>query len=294
MKKTLTILVLLFTLGGCTKAQNYLLTKYGTVLPKPTPEGDTAFILYNAGQSNDAGRVDVSTNFVGAWAYLAGKINLNNDTAWIRSYNTTAVDQWEHMESGYNTSDDSSVSLDRAGIQPYFAYEWLEYRGKDIYWFQSAEGGNAITQWTQSVRAPYRFSDSGLNGIRTRFEAEGKVVKFIGAVWIQGESDGGTDTTTYKTQLDSLEKLTRIWMHDADSTVPFIVVQMIDCQTGVTLLSDLQAAQANWVVKRQLLGKAVHIMAKGIDDDGCQDTLHFDWGKQQTLAERIFQLLKNR
>lgn len=295
MRNIFTILVL-FTLGSCSKIPveaQHVITKYATVLPIPPRPNDTAYVIFKIGQSNDAGRVDVSTFYVGGNAYLADPMIYNGDSGIIRRWVATAGGDngMQVIEAGLTTSDNNTN--DQAGIQPYLAYQLIDYKNTNIYFFQGAEGGESIIQWSQSVREKWKFCDSGFASMRAYLEGQGKIVKVVATIWIQGETDFDAtpmDSTVYKGHLDSVLYYSRLWTDTPD--LPFIMVQAMDCQTAVTNLADLQACQQTWAWTN--VGDGVHFMGKGVDDDDCLgDNLHYALTKYLTLGERIFQLIKD-
>jgi hypothetical protein len=290
MKLGFKLLVLALILASCTKGQDLILrgrTVFKNVSDEPpTPPNDTVSIYLIFGQSNAAGRTNVTTNYVSSYAYLADPIILDGDTAFIRGYGSN-YSSLDVLEAGVNSSDD--MNDNRAGIQPLLGYNLIDYRNENVYFIQSALGGMAAFNWTTSSNPIYKWGDSTCADVRADFEAIGKIPVFKAFIWIQGETDGGSDTATYRTRLNQMKTISRDITETPD--LPFILVQMIDCQSGVTDLAKLQALQSLWVSENA--SDNVYILEKGVDTDTCQDTLHFTFDKYLGLTERIFQLIKN-
>lgn len=289
MVRILTILFLLLC-SQCTKPQNYLLTNFGHVKPLPSPPAapDTAYVFWLGGQSNAAGRVnvvDVDTSWMLDPAIYSG------DTVWTRNYDPSPDDDngWEVLEGGVNTGD----LANRIGMQPMLGKRLAQYKGKNIYLLQATQGNAGIINWTGGgAYDMHNYCDTAIPSARAFLEARGLYVKFVAAIWYQGESNCiTTDTTQYKAELDDMLDLIRDWT--ATPALPFIEVQLLDCQTDVTCLADMQLCQQTWAWTN--VGNGVHLLPKSVGPDECLvDNIHAAFQQVSvSMPEWIFQLIKD-
>lgn len=227
--------------------------------------------VWLSGQSNMAGRCETS-ELTGENAYLLDPITIGSNSAYIRDF-TNNPTTWEILEAGVNTSDNAL----QFGIQPKLAYDLLTLMEVDLYFLQVAQGGKTIANWDEGS-AFWNFIIDQTNAIK----ASDPKAKFEYFIWIQGESDGGG--TGYDSKLWAL--ITRL-RNVINPNLKVLIVQMIDCQTGVSGLSFLQSEQASVAGDSSLN----ELIAKGGVGDGCRDTLHFDLGKYLDVADKCYEIL---
>lgn len=267
-----------------TATDNLSLTGYSTVQVSvsTTPIGDTAYIILNMGQSNDAGRNAVSTNYIGMWAYLADTIKVSGKYGYIRNYLGEDY-QFKPLKAAHNAAD--GLDRNQAGFQPKLMYDMVSYKNRDLYMLQSSQGGKKIVNWDDASQVIAIWTDTSIASVRSMFLSQGKYPKFIACVWIQGESDGGNFATSYGNALRRVISKTRT--QTANPTLPFIIVEMTDCQTGVTNLAALQAKQ-----EEVALDSYNYLIGKG-GAGGCQDNLHFNFERQRYISDQIFAIIKD-
>ena len=91
----------------------------------------------------------------------------------------------------------------------------------------------------------------------------------------------------YAAKLRNLINDLRIYTGTPD--LAFIIVQMIDCQTGMTGLVDIQTAQLDVSGDDN-----VFLVSKGSGPNTCRDTLHFSDEKYMDVADEVFEIIKDR
>lgn len=230
-------------------------------------EQEKNLYVWISGQSNAAGRVNVS-GLTGGNAYLADLITIGEHSAYIMDYASTP-DDFEIIEAGVNTGDGTN----QFGCQPKLGYDLINALGRDVFLMQCAEGGKAISNW----------NDGGdyMEYIKAKTDAvklSDPLALFKYFVWIQGESDGGG--AGYDAKLRNLIARMR---RDISPNLIFIIVQMIDCQSGVSSLAGLQSQQASVSAE----SSKNFLVAKGSPYDGCQDSLHFNLSKQLDISDKV-------
>lgn len=280
MKLAIRFLLAGLLLGSCTKAQDLILrgrTVFKDAAPSTPVDADTIYALINAGQSNDAGRA-LTSEFTSYG--LNGLITNGTRSAYTKNYMLNDS-LYEVLETGVNSSDRAG----EGGVQVFIGDSWINYRDRDLYIIQSAEGGRPITDW-QAVRPKWHFIDSSVSSLEDMAAAQGKVVKWLGMVWIQGETQGGTDSATWRLEANSLFARTRA-ITRAD--LPVIIVQALDCQSAVSGLSALQAVQASVAS-----GTYNILIPKSVGPNTCKvDNLHYGVAQYDATADAIFQYIKD-
>lgn len=247
-----------------------------------TPIGDTAYIILNIGQSNASGRNPVSTNYTGMWAYLADTVKIGGKYGYIRGYQADSA-AFAPLKAAHNASD--GYDRNQAGYQVKLMYDMVSYKSRDLYLIQSAQGGKKIVNWDDASQVIAIWTDSTIASVRSMFLAQGKYPKFIAAIWTQGESDGGNFATSWGNALRRI--ITKTRTQTANATLPFIIVEMIDCQTGVTNLAALQA-------KQEEIGAETHNYLIGKSGaGGCQDNLHMNFERMRYVSDQIFNIIKD-
>lgn len=268
----------------CTATDNLGLTGYDdvTVLVSTVVTTDTAYIIINLGQSNATGRNAVSTNYVGSWAYLADTIKKDGFYGYIRGYLSDSA-EFAPLKAAHNAAD--GYDRNQAGFQPKLMYDMVDYKNRDIYLIQSAQGGKKLTNWDTDGQPLAVWTDTAITDVKADFLAAGIYPKFLACVFIQGESDGGNFATSWANGVKRVAADVRTYT--GNGALPFIVVEMIDCQTGVTNLAALQAAQEGLASEPNfyLIGKS--------GAGGCQDNLHFNFERQRYVADQIFAIIKD-
>lgn len=261
-------------------------TKFHSVIntpgedPPPDVPNDTAYVLMYWGQSNTPGRAPTS-QLTGPLAYLNTAMINDDDTVFIKSYQTVNQSSYGVFQTGINNSDEGATT-NVYGSNVKLAYDWLQWSGKDLFIFQGGKGGQNIVQWSQAVREMYRYCDTGWTAFLAQLAATGRPIKILATIWIQGESNGGGDTTTYKTNLGVVKGLART--RAANANLPFFEVQMITCQTSVASLANLQLAQQTWAWSNA--GDNVYFFPETVGAT-CQDALHFSGPYQRALSDRF-------
>jgi hypothetical protein len=247
----------------------------GTVSAPPTdPNKPIRRYVINSGQSNAAGR-----RSAGLPAQYTGQMVLNGHTAYIRNY-ALNPSSFEVLEAYVNTSD----SVGRVGYQPSLAYHLLEAWQEDVRIVQCALGGMKINNWDDG-KAFMEWLVATVNELKAEASAEGYTAKFYFA-WTQGESDGGDTTGVYRDKLRSLVSRCRSRFGTPD--MPFIIVQMTDCQTGVGRLTELQATQAEVATDANN-----HLISKESGPDVCQDNLHWAIDKYVDVGVEVATLINS-
>lgn len=280
MKKLLFIFSFSILLAGnsiqCQKIHRNIKTVLINAAPITQPL-DTLYYYIIAGQSNAAGRV-IYTNWT---APYAGKIKTATHTAFTKN-SALNPGSFDTLETGTNTSDQVGYS---AG-QPNLGYDLINYKNRDVYFIQSALGGQAITAWDVGQYLG-DWLDSSITLVQSRAITAGKRSAFKGMIWIQGETGGGGDTATYHSKCNAL--FARIRAEANTPNLPIYIVQMKDCQTGVSSLGPLQDVQAS-------IGAQTNNVLVGKTDtppNSCQDNLHFDFLTQAAIWTFIFNLIKD-
>lgn len=245
-----------------------------TKQPDTTKPTDTLYTYIIAGQSNAGGRVG-SGFYTGNYG---GLIGAGRFKAFTKNYGQN--NSFEQLQTGVNCSDD----LNAAGIQPILGYELTNYKRRDIYFLQSISNGIVILNWDVD-RAMGKWLDTSIVNFTTSALTDHKKVVFKGFIWIQGESNGGDSLGYYKGKLETL--LARVRLKTGNPTLPAIIVQMSDCQTGVKNLALLQEAQATVAAKSNN-----YLISKSIGNN-CKDALHFNYTGQHNKAIAIFNLVKD-
>jgi hypothetical protein len=226
--------------------------------------------IWFAGQSNSAGRAE-SVDLTGSLSYLASPLVVNGNTAYIRNYATNPT-TYETLEAGVNTSDVAG----RYGSELKFAYDYLVNKNRDLHILKMAVGGEPISSFADNTTY-YNYIVNQTNAIK----AADPLARFQTLVWIQGESDGGN--TGYA---DKLRNLISRFRRDISPNLRVVIVQMIDCQTGVADLSALQNEQlevSNDDTRNILIPKGV--------SDTCRDTLHFSDNKYFEISDELTNLV---
>lgn len=239
---------------------------------------DTLYYYILGGQSNMAGRAP-SSSYSGNYT---GLIGAGSKKVYTKNY-ILNPSVFEQLETGVNSSDQSN----QAGIQPNLGYDLCNYKGRDIYFIQAAQGGQPISVWASSSSMG-TWLDSTITLVQSRAIQEGKRVIFKGFVWIQGETGGGTDTAAYHTALSAL--IARVRILSDSPNLPTYIVQMKDCQSAVTGLTALQEVQEDVAgeTNNHLVGK------NNTPPNTCAgDNLHFSYDTYVAIANYIFNLIKD-
>ena len=231
------------------------------------------------GQSNAAGRM-LSADLSPTYSELIGPMVVDGYTATILN-KAINPDTYATMEAGVNTSD----AVSKLGMQPKFAYEMLGYGNEDFKFIQCAYGGTPIELY-QYGTANFTWFTDAVRDAKIDAASRGNEFVLKSLTWIQGESHGGDSTAVYAAKLRTLISNIRIYTGSPD--LAFIIVQMIDCQTGVTGLSAIQAAQADVAGDDN-----VYLVSKSSGPDTCRDTLHFSDAKYVDVGYEVFEIVKD-
>jgi hypothetical protein len=248
----------------------------GSTPPEPSNIVDYGLA---AGQSNMAGRGD-STQLTGDTSYLSGLTVVDGNTAYIknRAINPNSFDV---MEAGVNTSD----TVDDFGTQLELAYRMCEYKQKDFNYIQCAFGGTPIEDYVYGSDNFTWIMDE-VRSVRYSLDAEGKELRIPFMIWIQGESNAG-DLSTYKSDLIQMINDYRVRLQQPNMT--FVIGQMIDCQTGVVNLAQLQQIQLE---VSQEVDNCI-LVPKSLAVNTCSDPLHWDNDYYISAGNYIFEQVKD-
>lgn len=232
-----------------------------------------------AGQSNLAGRGPV-TDLTGDLLYLKAPIILESNTAYIRNRALTDTNT-EIIEAGVNTSDTSNMF----GIQPEIAYRMLEYKKKNYNMIQCAYGGTPISNYVYGSNN-FSWLTQVARELRYQLRDNNQILRIPYFVWIQGESNAG-DLSTYKETLIQMISDYRLRLGQPDMV--FIIGQMIDCQTAVPNLAQLQQIQLE--VSQEV--NNCLLIPKTLATNTCVDPLHWSTNYYISAGNYVFEQIKD-
>lgn len=234
-----------------------------------------------AGQSNAAGR-EITSFLNDEYGYLLGEIKLNGNRANVknRAINDSS---FETLETGRNTSD--LLDNSKFGIQPFFSYKMLEGYNKNFNFIQCAFGGTPISNYTYETDNFTWITDTARD-LRMSLSASEKKLKIPFMLWIQGESDA-VNLFNYKSTLINMISDYRLRLGQPD--MAFVIGQMIDCQTAVPNLDQLQQIQLD--VSQEV--ENCYLIPKDIGVNDCVDPLHWSGEYYYEASEYLFNLTKN-
>lgn len=235
---------------------------------------------FGIGQSNKAGRM-YSSDLVGELAYLAPPIEVGGNKGYIIN-KALGINEFQQMEAGVNTSDNAG----QMGDQPKLAYNMVDYTGKDFYYIQVAYGGTPIENYIKGS-ANFDYVIDKARELRYTASQNNQVARFRSITFIQGESNGGDNSGIYEGKLRQMIADYRTFLQSPD--LVFIIVQMIDCQTGVVNLAQLQQAQFN--VSQDSVNN--YLIAKESAPQTCRDPLHFSNEKYLDVSDKVFEIIKD-
>lgn len=260
--KLLTILILI----GCSKAP---IPDVNTTPPKRIWK-DTIPMFNMDGQSNLSGRVQYGEY---VWKDLpARRFIIKGDTTF---FNSPQLPGWEIMNMG-RIGD----VWGKVGIQPHIARWYSRDFNKNLYIYQTAKGAQAISEFITPGRKNGLYEHMWkLKNVIDSFNKLDIYVDIKSYTYYQGESDGGKDTAYY---YKSLVKLKSIKDSIIGKNVPFILVQMSDCQTKTPYLAKLQDVQRRFAEDYHI--KLVRSVV------GCKtiDGAHLDYSGIANQADSIY------
>jgi len=199
----------------------------------PTPESTAANVILVAGQSNAVGWNETAATVP---SLLQGR---SGAMIWTGR-------AWQYLVNGTNNGKLSSNGS-KWGCEAEFARLWALERNERLFIVKHAIGGTALADyWAPGAGTGYVAMISYATTAKSALAAKGYTVNCIGLLWMQGESDGVSQTQANAYYANLSTFFARVRSDWGSASMPIVVGRIAD-QAELTYRTVVRTAQAEVV-----------------------------------------------